>query len=285
MVPLVRTAQGEGYSNGQIMVSQYLVAVVVISLCCLFFSRRKVSLKDALKMMGVGVVAAGVSFFYYQALQLLPPALALTLLFQFVWMGMVVQAVRTRTVPKPSSVVVVLLVVFGAVLATGLLDEGVTIESLNLLGILFGFLSAVCYTAFLMLSSRVATTLPAINRSMFTALGSLLFSFALTPTYFSEPMLILDPIVSVALGVGGISMPIVLIALSAPKLPAGLTTVMASSELPSGVICAALFINEPVTLSIALGVIIVLAGIVASEAETLLSLRKKDQGADTPQRE
>lgn len=278
MVPLVRIAQGEGFSVGHIMVSQYFVAALVLCLCCLLFSRRRIALKDAFKLMAMGLVSAGVSFFYYQALQLLSSAMALILLFQFVWMGMVAQAIRTRTPPKPAALMAVLLVVFGAVLATGLLDEGITPESLDLLGIFYGFLSAVCYTAFLILSSRVVTSLPAINRSLFTVTGSLVVSFAVTPTYFEAPMLIVDPLASVALGVLGICTPIVLIALSAPKLPAGLTTVMASSELPSGVICAAIFIGEPVSLTIALGVVIVLVGIVVSEGETLWALRHTGTG-------
>jgi len=274
VVPLIKTAQYEGFSTGQIMVTQYLVAIVVLVSGCLIFSRVKVGLKDALKLMGMGMVAASVSFFYYQSLQLLTPALSLTLLFQFVWMGMVVQAVRTKTAPKLAAVLTVLFVVVGAVFATGILDEGVTLASLNALGILFGFLSAVSYTAFIVLSSRVATSLPAINRSMFTTLGSLVISFVIAPQYFAQPMMIIDPLVSVGIGAVGICLPVFLIALSAPKLPTGLATVMASSELPIGVISAAVFLGDPVSITIWLGVAIVLLGIVASEMETLRLLRK-----------
>ena len=285
MVPLVKTAQYAGFSTGQIMVSQYIVAITVLILGCLIFSRVKVGLKDAVKLMGMGMVAASVSFFYYQSLQLLTPAMSLTLLFQFVWMGMVVQAVRTKTRPKPATVATVMFVVVGAVFATGILDEGVTIESLNVLGILFGFLSAVSYTVFLVLSSRLATALPAVNRSMFATLGSVIISFAVAPQYFVRPMVVLEPLVSLGIGTVGICLPVFLIAVSAPKLPTGLTTIMASSELPSGVICAAVFLAEPVTLTIGLGVVIVLLGIVASEMETLRSLRKKTSNGDPPQLE
>ncbi|MCL2749603.1 MAG: DMT family transporter [Coriobacteriia bacterium] len=273
-VPMIKTAQYAGFTTGQIMVTQYLVAAVVLVLVCLFFSRVKVGFKDALKLMGMGVVAASVSFFFYQSLSLLTPAMSLTLLFQFVWMGMVVQAVKTKTPPRPATVLTVLFVVVGAVFATGILDEGVTLESLNALGILYGFLSAVGYTAFLVLSSRLATSLPALNRSMFSTLGSVGASFAITPHYFAEPMVVSKPLLSAGIGVIGFCLPVVLIVLSSPKLPTGLTTVMASSELPSGVLCAAIFLGEPVTLTIGLGVVIVLLGIVASEMETLRSLRK-----------
>ncbi len=278
VVPLVRTAQSEGFHTGDIMVTQYLVAAALLGSICLIFSRRKITLKDALKLMGVGIAAAGVSFCYYQSLERLSPATSLTLLFQFVWMGMAVQAIRTRTLPKSSAVLTVIIIVGGAVLATGLFDEGVTFESLDPLGIIFGLLSAVCYTAFLVLAGRTATSVPAVNRGMFNAFGSLFIAFALTPTYFANPLLSIDPALSVALGIVGICIPVVLIAISSPKLPTGLTTVMASSELPSGVICAAVFLGEPISFSVGLGVVIVLMGIVVSELESLrvyLKDRKK----------
>jgi len=285
MVPLVRTSQGLGFDTGEIMVSQYLVSSLALAIGCLIFSRIKVRLRDALKLMGVGMVAAGVSFFYYQSLQTLTPALSLTLLFQFVWMGMVVQAVRTRTLPKATALVAVVLVVIGAVFAAGVLDEGVSWTNFNLMGILCGFLAAVCYTGFLVLSSQVATALPAANRSMFTTFGSLVISVVISPLFVARPLVLQDPFLGLALGLLGICLPVFLIALSSPKLPNGLTTIMASSELPSGVLCAAVFLGVPVTFTIGLGVVVVLVGIVTSEFETLRSLGKKNKGGQTPQRE
>lgn len=285
VVPLVRLAQIDGFKTGQIMATQYLVATVALSIGCLLFSRVSIGWKDTLKLLGVGVVSSGVSFCYFQALERISPAMSLTLLFQFVWMGLVVQAVRTRTVPRLSTVITVLLVVVGAVLATGFLDEGFTSGGLDLVGVLFGFLSAVCYTAYLVLNSHVATHKPALNRGMFVALGSMIVSFSITPQYFAEPLIVINPLLSLGLGLAGTLVPIVLTAWSAPKLPSGLMTVMASSELPSGVLCAAVFLGEPVSLTIGIGVAIVLFGIVASEMETLRSLRNRGKAGFTSRRE
>ena len=282
VVPLVRTAQNEGFSTGDIMVTQYLVSTGTLALMCLFFSRKKVPLKDAIKLMGVGLVAAAISYCYYQSLLRLSPATSLTLLFQFVWMGMVVEAVRTRKMPGPTQFITVLMVVVGAVFATGMLDEGFLDKGLDPLGVIFGLLSAVGYTAFLVLAGRVATHLPALNRSMFNAIGSLIVSLIINPMYFANPLLGHDPLLSLALGILGICFPVFLISLSSPKLPAGLATVMASSELPSGVICAAIFMGEPVSLTMGIGVVILLLGIVFSEKDSLLALRRKSKKAKLP---
>ncbi|MDR2672368.1 MAG: hypothetical protein LBC35_03595 [Coriobacteriales bacterium] len=276
VVPLVRTAYGVGFSTAEVMVTQYLAAAGAMSLMVLLFSRHKMALVDVVKLLGVGVVAAGVSFCYFRALELLPSATALTLLFQFVWMGMVVQTIRERALPRLGAVLAVILVMAGAVLATGLAETDTALGNLDPLGVLFGLLSAAFYTAFLVLSSKVAIQLPAVNRTMVTTIGSLAVAFALSPTYFSRPMIVEIAPLSLALGLIGICLPVFLIALSSPKLPSGLTTVMASSELPSGVVCAVVFLGDALPLSVALGVVVVLVGIVLSELE---SLRRSSRAA------
>jgi drug/metabolite transporter (DMT)-like permease len=81
-----------------------------------------------------------------------------------------------------------------------------------------------------------------------------------------------------ALGLIGICTPVILIALSAPKLPTSLTTIMASSELPSGVICAMIFMGDPISLPVGFGVVLVLVGIVVSEADSLRKLFNRSTG-------
>ena len=275
VVPLVRTAYDLGFSVTEVMATQYLMAASALVLIVLLFSRRRVKAQDIASLLGVGVVAASVSFFYYQALGLLPTPTALTLLFQFVWMGMLVQALRERRLPRLGAVLAMLLVMVGAVLATGMAEEGFSLAGLDPLGIVFGLLSAVMYTAFLVLSSRVATNQPAVNRTMFTAIGSLATALLLNPALLlnlggaHEPLLLANTPLSLALGLVGICLPVFLIALSSPKLPSGLTTVMASSELPSGVLCAMLFLGDPLPFSVGLGAVIVILGVVLSELESL----------------
>lgn len=276
LLPIVRTAYDHGFSTPDVMLTQYLVAVIVMGFTCLFFSRHKVSLKDALKLIIMGFSAAGISFFYYHSLRLLSPAASLTLLFQFVWMGLVVQAIRTRKFPKPNALLAVALIIIGAVFATGMLDERITADAIDPLGVVFGLLSAVCYTTFLTLSSFTATSVPAFNRTLFSVTGGLIVASVIAmPAYLDAPMITLDPVLGIALGLIGSCVPTFLISISSPKLPTGLTTIMASSELPAGVLCAALFLGESITLAMGIGVVVVLLGIVVSELDTVLGLVRK----------
>ncbi|MDR2196399.1 MAG: DMT family transporter [Coriobacteriales bacterium] len=279
MVPLVRVAHTMGYDSTQIMMAQYLVGVCALGVAVIFFSRRSVGVIQVLKLAGVGVVAAGVSFGYYNALALLSSAAALTLLFQFVWMGVLLQAVLERALPNRLTVLSVILVLLGTVLAAGILEWDSS--PLNPLGVFFGILSAVCYTAFLHLSGRVATELPTINRTFFTGIGSLITSFFLAPIVIADSAVLWESSwIAIPLALVGIVAPILLIQKGAPKLPSGMTTIMASSELPSGILMGALFVGDPIGFLEICGVIIILGGIVLSQVTLLRTPQPTPQPKD-----
>ena len=275
-VPLVRFVYAQGFSASEVMIFQYSAATVFLAIIIVLFFRRRVTFKDIMKLFCVGFLAAGVSFSYYRALALLPSATAVTLLFQFVWMGLIAQALRERKLPNKTALFSVLIVMLGTVLATGILEVGATSDPLNPLGIFFGLLSAAFYAAFIIASSKTATQLPAANRTLFTSIGSFFVAFILCPTFFNStlPSAITNPgfiLPGLALGIAGILLPVFLIASSSPHLPNGLSTIMASSELPSGILCAALFMGDAISPLVALGVVIVLAGIALSQSPELLA--------------
>jgi drug/metabolite transporter (DMT)-like permease len=258
------------------MAIQYLVGVVVLAAIFILIrlpktSRKtlpKISPRQVLQLIGVGVIAAGVSFSYYNALALLSSAVALTLLFQFVWMGVLLQAILERKLPNRFSILAVILVLGGTVFAAGLLEPHEA--PLSLPGVAFGLLSALFYTAFLHFSGRVATQLPTSSRVLFTTTGSLLITFCLTPVSFISGALFREFFwFGIPLAIVGIVLPVFLIQKGAPNIPDGVTTIMASSELPSGILMAALFLQDTVGALEWLGVIIILGGIVLSQFEVI----------------
>jgi drug/metabolite transporter (DMT)-like permease len=277
MIPLVRIAHSMGYDSTQIMVVQYLIGVLALGLAVAIFSRRRVSLKQALQLGGVGIVAAGVSFGYYHALALLSSAAAVTLLFQFVWMGVLLQAVVERRFPDRMTVLSVVLVLGGTVLAAGILEWNDS--PLSLSGVFYGLLSAVFYTAFLRLSGKVATDLPTVNRTLFTSTGSLITALCLAPTFVTSGAILWNfTWFAIPLALIGIVLPVFLIQKGAAKLPSGVTTIMASSELPSGILMGALFVGDQITVLEMLGVIVILGGIVLSQSDSLRTYLRKRKG-------
>jgi drug/metabolite transporter (DMT)-like permease len=278
MIPLARAAFALGFDASHITATQYLVSSLIMATFVLLVSRRKMSVKTIIKLAGVGVLASGISIFYYRALELLPSATAVTLLFQFVWMGVLVQAFRERKLPKLLTVVSVITIMVGTFFATGLVETGAAAFSLDPLGLFFGILSAVFYTAYLVASAQVATNLPAANRSLVTSIASFLVAILLFPSFFSSDAVLGMGWVGIGFGLATITC-VFLIAYSAPHLPGGLVTIMAASELPSGILCAALLVGDAVSALTILGVIVVLIGIVLSESDTVVALLRKRQGS------
>jgi drug/metabolite transporter (DMT)-like permease len=277
MVPLVRVAHAMGYDSQQVMVVQYAISVLVLGIGIALFSRRAVTLKQVLQLGGLGIITAGVSFGYYNALALLSSAAAITLLFQFVWMGVLLQAVIERKLPSRMTVLAVALVLVGTVFAAGILEWGN--DDFNLVGILYGMFSAVCYTASLYLHGRIATGLPTVNRTFFTIVGSLLVSCVLAPTFITSGAILWNfSWFSVPLALFGIIAPILLMQKGAPQLPSSVTTIMASSELPSGVLMGILFAGDSVTFLVILGVVIILGGIVLSQFDSIRPTQKSRSG-------
>jgi drug/metabolite transporter (DMT)-like permease len=70
-------------------------------------------------------------------------------------------------------------------------------------------------------------------------------------------------------------LPVTLLALGSPHLPNGLTSIMASSELPAGIVCAGLFAGSVITPAVGAGAALVLAGIVLSQLDDLKHLRAR----------
>ena len=115
----------------------------------LFFNRArgerwaKLGCANILKLLGVGAATCITSIFYTYAMSVLPVALALTLLFQFTWIGTVIQVIMTRRPPAFSQVISAAIIVFGTVFASGL--YATDLSSCNPWGIAAGLLAAVSF--------------------------------------------------------------------------------------------------------------------------------------------
>jgi len=273
IIPFVRIGQNLGYTTSELMIVQYIVSVAIMGVVFALVRNFSIRPKQMLQLGAMGILGAGVSFFYYNALMLLSSAAALTLLFQFVWMGVALQAIMERKPPNLFSVVAALVILVGTVMAAGVLKPQDI--PLNALGVFFGLMAAVFYTAFLHFSGKVATDLPTSSRTLFTNIGSLITAACVLPLGAASDVVgRVFPWAGIPLALVGVICPVFLMQKAAPKIPGGVTTIMASSELPSGILMAAVFMGDAVGALEWAGVVIVLAGIVLSQLKDLRSPRK-----------
>lgn len=257
MATTVKFALADGFQWTQVAASQplfgtllFAVALAVLALA----GKRPVRLtaRGVLRLLGLGLTTCTTCVLYNFALTKLSVAVAITLLFQFTWIGVVIQIVVTRRRPNTAELAAAAIILGGTLLASGLL-------------------SAVSTALFMFLSGRIGVDLPPIQRGLFVCLGACILGFAVCPGYFASGALQAGIWkYGLVLGAFGLLIPVVLFGIGTPHLPTGLSSIMASSELPCGILISVFVLGEPVSTLQAAGVVVILAGVVVSQLPNLL---------------
>lgn len=272
IVPVIKGAAEVGIYPASFLPIQYLVSFVV--LLAVMFARRVPwgAPREFLPLAVLGVFTGGTSICYYNAVTLLPSSAALTLLFQYIWVSVLIECVHRRSPPTLSSVVAIAVVLVGTVFATGLLDGAA--QPLDPVGVAFGLGSAVCYALFLYLSGTLGTDKPAVLRTTMLAAGGLAVTSLVNPAAYVASLP--DPATwpyGAGLAVLGILLPTTIINFASPHLSAGMVSIMASSELPVGILAAWAIVGDVPTPLVLFGAFLVLAGILCKQVPTLLRRR------------
>ena len=273
---IVSLAVGAGYGIPVVLVGKFFYGWVILSvLFCIVAAvsrkRRKsgsvLNAKRTASLAGTGVVMALVTVCYFHSLSYLPISLAVVLLFQYSWMGVLLEAVISRRLPSKSKVISCLVILAGTILAGGIIGSSMSLADMNPTGILLGLCAAFCYALFVCLSGRVCTDMQPLSKSFSIATAGMLFVLLFVGTIYGGAA-VLDGITntgtlaySIPLGLFGIAVPIIFLAVGAPKISTGMATILNSAELPLEVLLAAVIILEPVAPLRWAGVLIILFGI------------------------
>ena len=277
IVPVIKTANENGIFPSTVLPLQYLIALVA---SLIFGLGRRIewsSPKKLCEMAILGIFTGGTSICYYTAVTLLPSSAALTLLFQYVWISVLIECIHKRKLPTLSSVVSIAVILIGTVFATGLLDGDAI--SLNPIGVVFGAASAVFYALFLYFSGIIGVGQPTALRAVMLAAGGVIATSIVSPGAYIAA--VQTPQVwpySFALSILGIIFPTTVINYASPKLSAGMVSIMASSELPVGILAAWVLVADVPSPLVIFGSILVLLGIFLKQIPALL-VKGKDRTA------
>ena len=232
MAATIKCALAEGFSWTQTAASQaffgaLLFAVALAALTVLGKRPVPLSPKRVLSLLGLGLATCTTCVLYNFALTMLPVSVAITLLFQFTWIGIVFQVVATRRKPRLAEIVAAAVI--------------------------------------------LGCDLPPIERGLVVCLGACILGFAVCPDYFSSGALQAGIWkYGLILGVFGLFVPVVLFGIGTPHLSAGLSTIMASSELPCGIAISVLVLSEPVDALQTAGIAVIMLGVAVSQLPNLL---------------
>ena len=282
MAVTVKTAYRDGFTWAQAVASQALFGTLLFaaaSLVLLLAGKRPRALtaKGAASLLGLGMCTCTTAVLYNLALSRLPVSAAITLLFQFTWIGIVIQIVATRRRPRAAEIAAAAVILGGTPLASGLLSD--SIGAVDPLGAACGLLSAVSCAAFMYFSSRVGVDLPAVERGLVVCLGASVLGLAACPDYFASGALQAGIWKQgILLGAFALFVPVVLFGIGTPHLSPGLSAIMASSELPCAVALSALVLSEPVDALQVAGVAVIMAGAAISQLPNLLPAKRARSG-------
>lgn len=267
LATFVKLAYKEGYTTAEVTSSQFILGLIGILLINAVQRGRvgsanvvKATGKNIFFLMLAGTSLGLTSLFYYLAVKFIPVSIGIVLLMQTVWMGVLLEAILTKTFPSARKILAVLIVLVGTALATNLIQKDI---DLDWRGLAWGMAAAASFTTTMFTSNRVATHLSSAQRSLFMLLGGavIVFSFAAftwTGTFNTAIFLKWGLILSIF----GTIIPPMLLNAGFPHTGLGLGSIVASLELPVSVTMAYVLLNENVTALQWLGIALIIAAIV-----------------------
>lgn len=268
IVPVIKGANEVGIFPHSFLTMQYMVAVIICVAICVVRGIRPKSFASAGKMALLGLCTGATSICYYTAVTFLPSAVALTLLFQYVWVSVLIECIVERHLPSRSTVIAIVIVLIGTLFGAGLFDG--SLETLNPIGVAFGAGSAIAYALYLYLAGRIGTEEPTAVRTGMLAVGGIVITSIVNPDFYATQLFdaSLWPI-GIILSILGILFPTSLINYASPKLTPGMVSIMASSELPVGILAAWWLVADTPTPLVLFGAFLVLFGIFVKALPTL----------------
>ncbi|MGP4075819.1 EamA family transporter [Halobacillus sp. K22] len=263
----VKTGFQYGYSLGQLNIVQMLAAFVFLWGLSLWKGLRikEIQKSDLVKIIATGSTVGLTGIFYYGAMQYLPASIAIILLFQFVWIGMLYEWIFTKTPPERLHLISLAVTLTGVVLASGLTGgDGL---DLHPIGLILGLLSGFAYAGFIFFSGQVAVNSHPILRSSLMVTGSLVLVMLVFIRDIPTIPVLDTRLWAIGAGIAlvGAVIPPLFFAGGAPLISGRLANVLSSVELPVAIISAMLILSETVTLVQWTGIILILAAIFINE--------------------
>lgn len=230
--------------------------------------------RNRLTLMLAGTPTAITGLLYYGSLQYIHASFAILLLFQFTWIGVLIESVASRKLPERGKLLSLLVLVAGTVLAAGVLGDG--FSGLSVTGVVLGLLAAVSYTLFVIFSGKAVPQAEPTVRSAWMVTGGMLLVFLLFPPVFLVNGALLHGLLlfGFLLGLLGAFIPPILFAIGVPHIGPGLAAILGAAELPVAVTCSAFILREQVSGLQWIGVGITLFGVALPELARAMGRRR-----------
>lgn len=285
LASFVKLAYANGYTTAEVTLSQMLLGVIGIFILNIFSSKKdkenKPTSKDIKQLIIAGTSMGFTSVLYYLAVSYINASIAVVLLMQSVWIGVVIESFVTKTFPSKAKILAVCLILFGTLLATNVLATEI---DLDIRGVIFGFLASCSFATTMFASNTIANHLPAQKRSLFMLVGAtvIVLIFATLTQFgpnnsnlFNEFYLNFSTDTSgirdidwsifyswgLLLALFGTILPPIFLNMGFPITGVGLGSIISSIELPVSVTVAYFLLQENVIFTQWIGILIILTAV------------------------
>lgn len=271
---MIKLTMNAGYTVQEAMGSQYFFGFLMLTAIFLCTKKTKMTLKQLVELFLVGMVVSLTSILYAFSLRTLPASIAVVLLFQFTWIGILLEAFYIKKFPTRGKLLAILFLWIGTLLAGGIASQSFD-WSQNIEGIIFGLLSAFTFALFIFLSGKVGRGIPAIQRSTVISVGGLFLVL-----FIASPVWIIHEAAvnglwkyGILQGLFGIILPVVFFAIGTPKIDSGTATIVGAAELPAAILAAMLILGEKVLFVQSLGIVLIMIGVAIPQLNVLVRRR------------
>lgn len=266
LATFVKLAYKDGYTTAEVTSSQFIYGILGILFINLFQKivnkekAQKASSKNIFQLMVAGTSLGMTSVFYYLCVKYIDVSIAIVLLMQTVWMGVLLEWILDKKRPSTQKIISVIIVLFGTFLATKLYEFTIQIDWR---GIFWGILAAASFTTTMFTANKVALGISSAQRSLYMLLGGAVIVFTFSAfTQVGSLNFEIFKNYGLFLALFGTIIPPILLNAGFPKTGLGLGSIVASLELPVSVLMAFLILNEKVVVWQWCGILLIILAIV-----------------------
>jgi drug/metabolite transporter (DMT)-like permease len=271
----VKIAYSLGFGVSDVTGSQYFLGALLLWIVTFIIRiRNPLTTKQWFVLLASGIPMGATGIFYNHSLEYVDASLAIILLLQFTWIGMVLQLILDKNIPSKNNIIATITILIGSVLASNVLVNATTV---SWVGIGWGLLSGLSFATFIYVSGKATIPVHPIKKSAIMSTGATIFVFLFLPPTFLINGALVDGLLPYALlfALFGTLLPPLLFNIGMPKVGSELGNILSASELPTSVFMSTLILKETVTLYQWIGVFIILLGIAFPNIRSSLHLRIK----------
>ncbi|MBD7944862.1 MULTISPECIES: EamA family transporter [Psychrobacillus] len=273
---MVKLAIGQGYTASEAVSSQYIVGFLLALLIYMVTQRKIPRLYGGFKIVLLaGIFTATTGIVYGQALIYLPASLAVVMLFQFTWIGTLIDCIIRKRLPSRAEVISLIILFAGTLLAAGVLD--VDLSGIDWRGWVYGFAAAVSFSLNMNINTKQVEGMNTTTRLLWVSfIAALMISVFQSPEIMWNGKLFTESLLFLGLGLGllGIIIPIYFFVIAVPKVGGAVSSILSAMELPVAVMVSVLVLSEALTWLQVLGIVVILIGMCIP---TIADIRRKQK--------